>query len=64
MYRHPEVEFARLERAGLLRRVARGYYAIPPDGAPVDAAWLPTPEGTALGIGLADYPRVRWRSRG
>jgi hypothetical protein len=57
VYRHPAVEFARLERAGLLRRLARGYYAIPPDGAPADAAWLPTPESVALGIGLADYGR-------
>ncbi len=56
-YRHPAVEFARLERAGLLRRVARGYYAIPPGGAPVDAAWLPTPEAIALGIGITDYGR-------
>jgi predicted transcriptional regulator of viral defense system len=57
VYRHPAAEFARLERAGLLRRVARGYYALPPDGAPAEAAWRPTAESVALGIGIADYGR-------
>ncbi len=57
VYKHPGTEFARLVKAGLLLRVARGYYAIPPGGGIVDPSWRPTPESIALAIGIADYGR-------
>ncbi len=59
VYRHPREQFARLARAGVLMRVARGYYAIPPTEALGDLNWRPTPEAVALGIGIADYGRDR-----
>lgn len=54
-YKDPFADLRRLADAGLLIRLAHGYYAIPPTEAFGDPAWQPTPEGVALGIGVADY---------
>ncbi|MCH7583732.1 MAG: type IV toxin-antitoxin system AbiEi family antitoxin domain-containing protein [Acidobacteria bacterium] len=56
-YYNPTANFRRLVEAGLLIRVARGYYAIPPRDAVSSTGWRPTPEAVALGIGIADYGR-------
>jgi predicted transcriptional regulator of viral defense system len=53
VYAHPRPEFARLTRAGVLHRLAGGYYAVVPDDQ-VDRAWLPELESAALGIAAAD----------
>jgi len=58
IYTHPNEEFARLERAGLLRRLAHGYYLIPPAGRGTDLPCLPPIEAIALGIAVADYGRA------
>lgn len=55
IYKAPKVDFARLTDAGLLLRLAHGYYAIPPTEAFGDPSWAPTPEGVALGVAVADY---------
>lgn len=55
LYRNPPSEFARLTRAGLLLRIARGYYAIPPMESLGTDSWRPAPESIALGIGMVDY---------
>jgi predicted transcriptional regulator of viral defense system len=52
-YAHPRPEFARLTRAGVLHRLAAGYYAVVPEDQ-VDRAWLPELESAALGIAAAD----------
>lgn len=57
IYAYPNEEFARLERAGLLRRLAHGYYLIHPAGRGADLPWLPPIEAIALGIAVADYGR-------
>ena len=57
IYTHPNEEFARLERVGLLRRLAHGYYLIQPAGQGTDLTWLPPIEAIALGIAVADYGR-------
>ena len=58
IYTHPNEEFARLERAGLLRRLAHGYYLISPAGRGTDLPCLPPIEAIALGIAVADYGRA------
>lgn len=57
-YSDPGGEFQRLEKAGLLLHLARGYYAIPPSSTQV-LDWRPTPESVALGVAIADYGRDR-----
>jgi predicted transcriptional regulator of viral defense system len=49
VYAHPRPEFARLERAGALHRLADGHYAVVPDDR-VGQNWLPDLEAAALGI--------------
>jgi AbiEi antitoxin C-terminal domain len=53
VYAHPRPEFARLARAGVLHRLANGYYAVVPDDQ-IDRAWIPELESAALGIAAAD----------
>jgi predicted transcriptional regulator of viral defense system len=48
-YRNPRAEFARLERAGALHRLAPGLYAAVPDDR-IGRAWQPSLEAAALGI--------------
>jgi hypothetical protein len=52
-YAHPRPEFARLARAGVLLRVATGYYAVVPDDQ-VGQGGRPELEAVALGIAAAD----------
>lgn len=53
LYSFPRPEFARLSRAGVLRRLASGYYAIVPADQ-TDHDWHPELEAAALGIAAAD----------
>lgn len=52
-YAHPRPEFARLARAGVLHRLAHGYYAVVPEDQ-IDRPWMPELESAALGIAAAD----------
>lgn len=52
VYAHPRPEFARLERAGALHRVAAGQYAVVPDDR-VGLSWLPELEAVALAVAVA-----------
>jgi predicted transcriptional regulator of viral defense system len=49
VYANPRAEFARLERGGVLHRLAPGLYAAVPDDA-IGRAWLPPLEAAALAI--------------
>jgi predicted transcriptional regulator of viral defense system len=52
VYAHPGTQMARLQRLGLLHKVAIGYYAVvPPDRIGTD--WRPTIEAAAAGIAAA-----------
>ncbi|HWC35474.1 MAG TPA: type IV toxin-antitoxin system AbiEi family antitoxin [Mycobacteriales bacterium] len=54
IYTQPHLQIRRLERHGLLHRMAAGYYAVvPPDR--VNTGWMPTIEGAAAGIAAADF---------
>ena len=53
VYAHPRPEFARLAGAGVLHRLASGYYAVVPEDQ-IDRAWIPELEPAALGIAAAD----------
>lgn len=53
-YAYPRTQLARLEKRGLLHRLADGFYT----AAPQDLAgqpWLPTLEGAAAGIAAAEF---------
>jgi predicted transcriptional regulator of viral defense system len=52
-YAYPPSEFARLERQGVLHRLATGYYAAVPDDR-VGQPWLPDLESAAMGIAASD----------
>jgi hypothetical protein len=49
IYRNPRAEFARLERAGALHRLAPGLFAAVPDDR-IGRTWQPSLEAAALGI--------------
>lgn len=49
IYSHPRAQFARLERAGALHRLAPGLFAAVPDDR-VGRDWLPALEDVALGV--------------
>jgi len=53
-YSNVWAEFRRLERTGVLARVAHGYYTVVPEERR-GRFWQPTIEGGALGIATADY---------
>lgn len=55
IYAHPRAEVARLAKAGAVRRIATGYYALVPQHRLGDHAWSPDLAAAALGIGQADY---------
>jgi len=57
VYAYPRAEFARLEGAGVLLRIATGYYALHPMNRLGDRRWRPDLHSVALGIGTADYGR-------
>lgn len=54
VYTQPRVQLLRLQRHGLLHRMAAGYYAIVPTDR-IGTDWMPTVEGAAAGIAAADF---------
>lgn len=54
VYAHPRTQLARLERAGLLHRLANGYYAIVP-ARHAGTNWKPTIEAATAAIATADF---------
>lgn len=54
IYTQPALQFRRLEKEGVLLKVAHGYYAHIPE-AFRGSRWRPEIEALALGIGQADY---------
>ncbi len=56
IYANPWEEFARLTKAGVLTKLAHGYYLLVPEEQR-RGHWTPEVEGLALGIALADYGR-------
>jgi predicted transcriptional regulator of viral defense system len=52
VYAHPRAQVARLERLGLLHKVATGYYVVVPQDR-VGLGWTPTIEAAAAGIATA-----------
>jgi predicted transcriptional regulator of viral defense system len=54
VYAQPRGEMRRLERRGVLHRLAHGYYVVvPPDQT--GTGWMPTLETAAAGIATADF---------
>jgi predicted transcriptional regulator of viral defense system len=54
VYTNPTADLTRLERRGVVRRVAHGYYAVVPEAERGDV-WQAPIEAIALGIAVADY---------
>ena len=54
VYAHARPQLARLEQAGLLHRLANGYFAVVPQER-VGSAWMPTLEAAAAGVAAADF---------
>lgn len=54
LYTQPALQFRRLEKEGVLLKVAHGYYAHIPE-ASRGGQWRPEIEALALGVGQADY---------
>jgi len=52
VYAHPGTQMVRLERLGLLHKVAVGYYVVVPQEH-VGTGWRPTIEAAAAGVGTA-----------
>lgn len=52
VYAHPGTQMARLERLGLLHKVALGYYVVVPQDR-IGTGWRPTVEAAAAGIAAA-----------
>lgn len=57
-YTNPAKEAARLVRQGAFRRIATGYYLIPPPDRIGNPAWRPAVEDLALAIATTDYPQT------
>lgn len=55
LYSNPRAEFRRMERTGVLRRIATGYYVVSPQDRVGDTSWRPPIEDLALGVAVADY---------
>jgi predicted transcriptional regulator of viral defense system len=54
VYTQPALQFRRLQKSGVLLKVAHGYYALIPEASRGEH-WRPEIEALALGIGQADY---------
>lgn len=54
VYAQPRGEMRRLERRGVLHRLAHGYYVVVPQDQ-TRAGWMPTLEAAAAGIATADF---------
>src|SRR5665647_1368360 len=52
VYAHPGTQMVRLERVGLLHKVATGYYVVVPQEL-IGTDWRPTIEATAAGVATA-----------
>lgn len=52
VYAHPGTQMVRLERLGLLHKVATGYYVVVPQEL-IGTDWRPTIEATAAGVATA-----------
>jgi hypothetical protein len=63
VYAHPRQQLARLERNGLLHRLADGFYTVVPQDR-VGTNWMPTLEGAAAGIGAAEFGAGRYALMG
>jgi predicted transcriptional regulator of viral defense system len=53
VYAHPRQQLARLERAGVLHRIANGHYVVVPHEH-VGTAWLPSLEAAAAAVSVSD----------
>jgi CRP-like cAMP-binding protein len=53
-YAHPRAQLARLERRGVLHRLADGFFTAVPQER-TGQLWLPTLEGAAAGIAAAEF---------
>lgn len=54
IYAQPRGEMRRLERRGVLHRLAHGYYVVVPQDQ-TGTAWMPALEAAAAGIATADF---------
>ncbi|MFC7486708.1 type IV toxin-antitoxin system AbiEi family antitoxin [Knoellia sp. CPCC 206453] len=54
VYKHVRPQLARLTQAGLLHRLANGYFTVVPQDR-VGAEWMPTLEAAAAGVAAADF---------
>lgn len=54
VYAQPRGEMRRLERRGVLHRLAHGYYVVVPQDQ-TGTGWMPTLEAAAAGIATADF---------
>jgi predicted transcriptional regulator of viral defense system len=54
VYAQPRGEMRRLERRGVLHRLAHGYYVVVPQDQ-TGTGWMPTLESAAAGIATADF---------
>jgi predicted transcriptional regulator of viral defense system len=54
VYAQPRGEMRRLERRGVLHRLAHGYYVVVPQDQ-TGTGWMPTLEAAAAGIASADF---------
>src|SRR5665213_469399 len=52
VYAHPRAQLTRLERLGLLHKVATGYYVVVPQDR-IGLGWKPTIEAAAGGVAAA-----------
>jgi predicted transcriptional regulator of viral defense system len=55
LYRNPQAEFRRMAKTGVLRRIAHGYYLLPPLEQMGEPGWRPLVEHLALGVAVADH---------
>jgi hypothetical protein len=53
-YAHPAPQLRRLERLGILHRLAHGYYTVVPQDQ-IGTNWMPTLEAAAAGIAAARF---------
>ncbi|HEY3925636.1 MAG TPA: type IV toxin-antitoxin system AbiEi family antitoxin domain-containing protein [Acidothermaceae bacterium] len=56
-YGNPTKEATRLVRQGALRRIATGYYLVPPPDRIGNPDWRPAVEDLALALATTDYPQ-------
>lgn len=63
VYKHVRPQLARLTQAGLLHRLANGYFVVVPQER-VGAGWLPTLEAAAAGFAAADFGGRRFALMG